>query len=103
MLLLSAVIGLVAAGVAGLTRTGSALQRHDQPESSWRPAVPARAWKNIVLHHSATASGTVEGIDREHRQRKDAAGQPWQGIGYHFVIGNSQGMADGLVQPTFRW
>ena len=25
------------------------------------------------------------------------------GIGYHFVIGNGNGMGDGIVEPTFRW
>ena len=35
--------------------------------------------------------------------RKDAQGNPWLGIGYHFVIGNGRGMEDGQVEPTFRW
>ena len=67
------------------------------------PVVESRDWKYIVLHHSATAWGSIESIDAAHRQRKDASGKPWLGIGYHFVIGNGQGMADGLVEPTFRW
>jgi N-acetyl-anhydromuramyl-L-alanine amidase AmpD len=25
------------------------------------------------------------------------------GIGYHFVVGNGNGMEDGEIQPTFRW
>jgi hypothetical protein len=71
--------------------------------SSLEPVVAPRRWKYIVVHHSATAEGSVESIDAAHRQRKDAAGKPWLGIGYHFVIGNGRGMADGLVEPTFRW
>lgn len=66
------------------------------------PASP-RSWKFIVLHHSATESGTVESIDAEHRQRTDSAGIPWRGIGYHFVVGNGNGLGDGVVAPTFRW
>jgi len=62
-----------------------------------------RGWKYIVLHHSATSSGSVESIDVAHRQRVDAAGRPWRGIGYHFVIGNGDGFADGAVAATFRW
>jgi N-acetyl-anhydromuramyl-L-alanine amidase AmpD len=27
----------------------------------------------------------------------------WDGIGYHFVIGNGSGMGDGEIEPTFRW
>jgi hypothetical protein len=71
--------------------------------ASWQPATSARPWKYIILHHTATAAGDVETIDQEHRQRKDPQGNPWLGIGYHFVIGNGHGMADGLVEPTFRW
>lgn len=67
------------------------------------PEVAARNWQTIVLHHSATEGSTVEAIDAAHRQRKDAKGAPWLGIGYHFVVGDGQGMADGAVEPTFRW
>ncbi|MCA9053166.1 MAG: N-acetylmuramoyl-L-alanine amidase [Planctomycetaceae bacterium] len=66
-------------------------------------ACEPRGWKYIVLHHSATDSGSVESIDAAHRQRRDSNGQPWRGIGYHFVIGNGNGMADGEVAATFRW
>lgn len=67
------------------------------------PRVPSRDWQHIVLHHSGTTQGDIESIDAEHRQRRDALGAPWLGIGYHFVIGNGQGMPDGLIEPTFRW
>ena len=53
--------------------------------------------------HTATASGSVETIHAAHRRRKDSAGRPWRGIGYHFLIGNGHGMPDGAVEPTFRW
>jgi len=66
-------------------------------------AVPARQWRTIVLHHSATAEGDVASIDAVHRQQKDSAGNPWLGIGYHFVVGNGQRMGDGEVRATFRW
>ena len=69
----------------------------------WRPDRPARAWKFVVLHHTATQSGSVESIHRTHLARKDASGNPWRGIGYHFVIGNGAGMEDGAIEPTFRW
>lgn len=67
------------------------------------PEVAARKWETIVLHHSATEGATVAAIDAAHRERKDAKGTPWLGIGYHFVVGDGDGMADGLVEPTFRW
>ncbi|MBT5017284.1 MAG: N-acetylmuramoyl-L-alanine amidase [Planctomicrobium sp.] len=62
-----------------------------------------RPWKYIVLHHSATESGSLESIHATHSQRRDSAGNPWRGIGYHFVIGNGNGMPDGQVRSTFRW
>lgn len=77
------------------TRTNSQL--------SWMADVAETEWQYIVIHHSATESGSVESIHEEHLNRRDAEGNPWLGIGYHFVIGNGQGMPDGTVQATFRW
>ncbi|RPI83703.1 MAG: N-acetylmuramoyl-L-alanine amidase, partial [Planctomycetaceae bacterium] len=62
-----------------------------------------RGWKYIVLHHTATGSGSVESIHADHVKKKDKSGNNWLGIGYHFVIGNGQGMTDGEIEPTFRW
>ena len=74
------------------------------PESNpWRPTATAREWKYIVIHHTATENGSVDSIDAEHRKKKDGNGNPWLGVGYNFVIGNGQGMADGEIEPTFRW
>jgi hypothetical protein len=69
----------------------------------WRPAVAARDWKHVVIHHTATGSGSVESINAAHMKNKDKSGNPWLGIGYHFVIGNGDGMPDGAIEPTFRW
>ncbi|WP_197441039.1 peptidoglycan recognition protein family protein [Thalassoglobus neptunius] len=66
-------------------------------------ATELKAWKFVILHHTATQSGSVESIHEAHRRRVDSSGNPWRGIGYHFVIGNGHGMSDGEVQPTFRW
>lgn len=69
----------------------------------WKPGAAERDWKYIVLHHTATTSGSVESIHEAHLKNKDANGNPWLGIGYHFVIGNGNGMPDGAIEPTFRW
>ena len=69
----------------------------------WKPELEARDWNYIVLHHTASTSGSVESIHQEHLKRKDKAGNSWLGIGYHFVIGNGNGMEDGEIEPTFRW
>lgn len=47
---------------------------------------PLRILSAVVVHHSATTSGTPEAFARYH------VGQGWPGIGYHYVIGR-----DGLV------
>ena len=70
---------------------------------SWMAEVEETEWQYIVIHHSATESGSVESIHEEHSNRRDAEGNPWLGIGYHFLIGNGLGMSDGTVQATFRW
>lgn len=74
-----------------------------QAGNPWKPQAKAREWTSIVIHHTATSRGSVESIHASHLRRKDAAGNPWLGIGYHFVIGNGNGMGDGEIEPTFRW
>ena len=69
----------------------------------WKPSVPSREWTWVVIHHTGTSQGSVESIHAAHLQRRDRNGNPWMGIGYHFVIGNGNGMGDGEIQPTFRW
>jgi N-acetyl-anhydromuramyl-L-alanine amidase AmpD len=47
----------------------------------------------IVLHHSATPSGNAEIFDKYHRETNG-----WACIGYHYVICNGNGGADGLIE-----
>ncbi|MCY3021434.1 MAG: peptidoglycan recognition family protein [Planctomycetota bacterium] len=61
------------------------------------PTVPARAWKYIVMHHSATAGGSAQSFDRNHRERG------WRCLAYHFVIGNGNGQGDGEIIAGPRW
>jgi len=56
-----------------------------------------RAWRYIVIHHSATADGNAERFDLMHRNRG------WDELGYHFVITNGRGGMDGQVQVGSRW
>jgi len=73
------------------------------PPPQWSEIAPPadsalRPWRWIVIHHSATPGGTAQGIDRYHEKV-----QRWDGIGYHFVIGNGQPMPLGRIEATFRW
>lgn len=91
-----------------LNRPGSKVSNPDDLPivgNPWKPDLGAekREWRYLVIHHTATDSGDVESIHESHLKKKDSAGNNWIGIGYHFVIGNGNGMADGKIEPTFRW
>lgn len=74
-----------------------------EPQNPWKPDTKAREWKYIVIHHTASTTGSVESIHELHSKKKDKSGNAWLGIGYHFVIGNGNGMPDGAIESTFRW
>ncbi len=56
-----------------------------------------RPWAYIVLHHSATTRGGAASFDKMHKARG------WDGLGYHFVIGNGTESKDGEIEIGFRW
>lgn len=62
------------------------------------PGPPLRAWKWIVVHHTAAEHASLAGIDRYHRRR---FGDPL-GAEYHFVIGNGKKSPAGLIEAA-RW
>jgi len=68
-----------------------------QVPADWVPPVAPNAWRWIVIHHSATATGSAAIFDREHRNKG------WDELGYHFVIGNGTGSADGQIEVGSRW
>lgn len=59
--------------------------------------VAAAHWQVIVIHHSASDNDSPASIDRWHRQRG------WDGLGYHFVIGNGVNYPDGELYVGARW
>lgn len=71
--------------------------REHIPES-WKPAYKSQAWSAIVIHHSGTPSGNAAIFGRYHEEKRG-----WDGIAYHFVIGNGTKSGDGEVEVTFRW
>jgi hypothetical protein len=72
--------------------TGSGIPR------DWTPPPGAqRSWKWIVIHHSATPSGSARTFDRMHRDKG------WDELGYHFVIGNGTDSGDGQIEVGTRW
>lgn len=63
-----------------------------------RRDVSLRDWRWIVVHHSGSPRGDATSIDVAHER-----GRGWDGIGYHFVIGNGSPMPRGRIEATFRW
>ena len=57
----------------------------------------ADRWRGVVVHFSGTPAGDAILLDRLHT----ASGL--SGLGHHFVIGNGQGMEDGMVVAGPRW
>lgn len=66
---------------------------------TWFPAGSRLSprWTTIVIHHSATNNGNAQLFDKFHR------GKGWDELGYHFVIGNGSGSADGAIEVGPRW
>src|SRR4051812_23885745 len=62
------------------------------------PSSQMHAWRWIVIHHSAADTGDAAGIDAQHEKVNG-----WDGIGYHFLIGNGRPMPLGRIEGTFRW
>jgi hypothetical protein len=54
-------------------------------------------WQGIVIHHSGEPGGDPESIRRLHM------GYGAKAMGYHFLVGNGNGMGDGVVHVGERW
>src|SRR5437868_6907630 len=65
-------------------------------DAAWNVQL-TREWRHIVVHHSASPTGSAAAFDKAHRDRG------WDGLGYHFVIGNGSGSGDGQVEVGYRW
>ncbi len=54
-------------------------------------------WTEIIIYDSGSPYGTSESLSKKHQ----AAGL--EGLGYHFVIGNGNGMGNGQLHVGYRW
>ena len=61
--------------------------------------VQTSLWRHIVVHHSGTRMGSAASMDRFHREERGME----NGLAYHFVIGNGNGMGDGEIALGERW
>jgi N-acetyl-anhydromuramyl-L-alanine amidase AmpD len=89
---------LTASRFPALLLTGLLFAALLRPLPAAEPAKP-RAWKTIVIHHSATRVGSAATFESSHRARGMV-----NGLAYHFVIDNgSQGTEDGFIETGSRW
>ena len=65
--------------------------------AAWIPDAPARQWKWIVIHHTATTFGNEAIVNQWHLDRG------FDEMGYHFLIGNGSRSGDGQVEVGPRW
>ena len=77
---------------------GSKLSSPVQKAIARAPLASGR-WKAIVIHHAAVDEGSVKSLDRYHREQRHME----NGLAYHFLIGNGQGMGDGEIAVGNRW
>lgn len=62
-----------------------------------RQPLETERWQAIVIHHSGSPVGSAASIESEHKARN------FNGLGYHFVVGNGHGMGDGELYVGYRW
>lgn len=55
------------------------------------------AWSSIVVVHSGSPVGSPASLEADHK----AVG--YEGLGFHFVVGNGTGMSDGQIHVGYRW
>ncbi len=57
-----------------------------------------RAWRYIIIHHSASLRDNAATMDEHHRNENG-----WDELGYDFVIGNGSRSGDGQIEVGSRW
>jgi hypothetical protein len=62
-----------------------------------RVQIDESRWTGIVIHDLGAPAGDAESIHRLHLD------YGYQGLGYHFLIGNGNGLGDGVVHIGYRW
>ena len=86
------------AGLTVLAPVAPAIAPTDPDLPPWEPDVRDVPWRYIVIHHSATETGSAATFDHMHR-----AVNHWDELGYHFVICNGNGNIDGAIEVGPRW
>jgi hypothetical protein len=85
--------GFLATNVALMTASAPA----GDPVFNTATALNRERWAAIVIHDLGQPSGDADSIHRLHLSHG------YQGLGYHFVIGNGNGLGDGVIHAGYRW
>jgi N-acetyl-anhydromuramyl-L-alanine amidase AmpD len=103
---MTAVTGLLLLGDNGsptpypaVSPTLVSIQGADRPSAIDPREAPVdrERWRAIVIHHSGAPAGDASSIERVQLS------QGLTGLGYHFIVGNGQGLGDGMVHVGYRW
>ncbi len=60
-------------------------------------ALDTQRWRGIIIHHSGEPAGDADSMRRRHLS------YGYRGMGYHFLIGNGNGLGDGVTHVGTRW
>ena len=100
------VIGVLALGEGGFAGAGLVAMQVSPFDSAepagdqlFRTTVPLRRkiWEGIVIHHLGQPAGDAQSVHRLHQSYGHT------GLGYHFLIGNGNGLGDGVIEVGYRW
>jgi hypothetical protein len=69
----------------------------DDPICNPPSPIDRTRWNGIVIHHSGQPAGDGESMHRLHLS------YGYSGLGYHFIIGNGNGLGDGVIHVGYRW
>jgi N-acetylmuramoyl-L-alanine amidase len=75
----------------------AAVAAESHSKAALRAPLRRGEWTSIIIHHSGSMAGSPASIDAQHRSIG------LTGLGYHFVIGNGNGLDDGELFIGPRW
>ncbi|MFG0245136.1 MAG: peptidoglycan recognition family protein [Phycisphaerales bacterium JB052] len=75
------------------------IERSVGMESIFQTQTPieSKRWESIVIVHSGEPAGSAVDIAEQHKSLG------YDGLGFHFVIGNGKRMGDGEIHVGYRW
>jgi hypothetical protein len=89
--------GFLATNLGAITAPRSAAPAPRDPIFRTSAPLERQRWEGIVIHHLGAPAGDPESISRQHQ------GAGYHGLGYHFLIGNGNGLGDGVIHAGYRW